>query len=49
MLMEAFAGMEHKYSYQIVGHSGESHNIPFVTGNTVPKNRKDRLEVIRSM
>jgi len=28
--MEAFAGLEHKYSYSIAGHSGESHCVMFV-------------------
>ena len=30
MVMEAFAGLEHKYSYSIAGHSGESHCVLFV-------------------
>jgi hypothetical protein len=33
----------------LLGASGETHNIIFVDESTLPKNRKDRLEVIRHM
>ena len=49
MLMEAFSGLEHKYCYTIAGHSGESHHIPYDTATTMPRNRKGRLEEVRSM
>ena len=32
MVMEAFEGHEDKFTYDIVGHSGEEAAIPFVMG-----------------
>jgi von Willebrand factor A domain-containing protein 8 len=49
MVMEAFEGFEQKVQYDIVGHSGESHYVPFVDLKTVPKDDKDRLNTIRMM
>ena len=31
MLMEAFDGFGHKFHYEIVGHSGESAEVPLVS------------------
>lgn len=49
MVMEAFEGFESKIVYDIIGHSGESPNIPFVQVDKTPKTDKDRLETIKMM
>ena len=49
MVMEAFEGFEAKFKYDIYGHSGEDMAVPLVTVNDVPKNDKERLEIIRTM
>lgn len=49
MVMEAFDGFEKKIKYDIVGHSGESHCVPFVDVKHPPNNDKLRLETIRMM
>lgn len=49
MVMEAFDGFEKKIKYDVVGHSGESHCVPFVDVKTPPNNDKLRLETIRMM
>lgn len=49
MVMEAFDGFENRIRYDIVGHSGETHNILFVDQKTPPKNNKERLETIKMM
>lgn len=33
--------------YDIVGHSGDGHNIELVRADKVPKNNKDRLKVLK--
>lgn len=47
MVMEAFEGFEKRVGYDIVGHSGESKNIPFVNVNNPPNDPKKRLETIK--
>ncbi|XP_016937195.2 von Willebrand factor A domain-containing protein 8 [Drosophila suzukii] len=49
MVMEAFEGFEKKIVYDIVGHSGEGWEIPFVAAGSPPKNDKERFEAIRMM
>ncbi|KAH8408927.1 hypothetical protein KR009_003780 [Drosophila setifemur] len=49
MVMEAFEGFEKKIVYDIVGHSGEGWEIPFVVAGSPPKNDKERFEAIRMM
>lgn len=49
MIMEAFEGYESKIVYDIVGHSGEGHNIPFVLARKPPKDDKERLETLKMM
>eukprot|EP01048_Picozoa_sp_COSAG05_P002213 COSAG05_NODE_85_length_20698_cov_35.370309_17_plen_293_part_00 len=49
MIMEAFSGLEHKYSYTISGHSGESHDVDLVREGMPPRNKGERLEVIQAM
>lgn len=47
MVMEAFEGFESRVEYDIIGHSGESHSIPFVHHKNPPKDPKSRLDVIK--
>lgn len=47
MVMEAFQGFENRVQYDIVGHSGESHCIPFVNHKRPPTDDKLRLETIK--
>ena len=42
MVMEAFEGHEDKFTYDIVGHSGEEPAIPFVMG-TAKKGGQGRV------
>ena len=49
MIMEAFSGLEHKYSYTISGHSGESHDVDLVREGMPPRNKAERLEVVQAM
>ena len=57
-LTRVCAGLEHKYHYEIIGHSGESHRITFVGPGSVtdagsndgmPRTRADRLAVVQEM
>lgn len=47
MVMEAFDGFHDRVQYDIVGHSGESHCIPFVDTKNPPRDAKMRLETIK--
>lgn len=47
MVMEAFEGFHERVQYDIVGHSGETHQIQFVHHKNPPKNAKMRLETIK--
>lgn len=47
LVMEAFEGYEDKFKYDIVGHSGDDHNVQFVLADRPPKNNKERLDIIR--
>uniref|UniRef100_A0A8B9E5A7 von Willebrand factor A domain-containing protein 8 n=1 Tax=Anser cygnoides TaxID=8845 RepID=A0A8B9E5A7_ANSCY len=49
MVMEAFENYEHKFKYDIVGHSGDGFNIALVGSDRVPKNNKQRLEILKVM
>eukprot|EP01116_Phalansterium_solitarium_P021620 TRINITY_DN6799_c0_g1_i1.p1 TRINITY_DN6799_c0_g1~~TRINITY_DN6799_c0_g1_i1.p1 ORF type:complete len:352 (+),score=63.07 TRINITY_DN6799_c0_g1_i1:188-1243(+) len=49
MIMEAFEGFEHKYHYSIVGHSGDSPEIPLVDYIKPPRNRNERLKILQKM
>ncbi|XP_068159002.1 von Willebrand factor A domain-containing protein 8 isoform X1 [Drosophila tropicalis] len=49
MVMEAFEGFEKKIVYDIIGHSGEGWEIPFVNAGKPPKNDKERFDTIRMM
>lgn len=47
LVMEAFKGFEDKINYDIMGHSGDAHDIKFVGTENQPDNNKKRLDVIR--
>ncbi|XP_013780958.2 von Willebrand factor A domain-containing protein 8-like isoform X1 [Limulus polyphemus] len=49
MMMEAFEGYQHKFQYDIVGHSGEDSNIPFVPVGKYPANDKERLDILKML
>lgn len=49
MMMESLVGLEHKYIYEIIGHSGESDWLPFVKMGEAPKDRVERYAVIEAM
>uniref|UniRef100_H2MDU3 von Willebrand factor A domain-containing protein 8 n=1 Tax=Oryzias latipes TaxID=8090 RepID=H2MDU3_ORYLA len=49
MVMEALENYEHKFKYDLVGHSGDGFDIPLITTNKVPKNNKERLKVLKTM
>ncbi|XP_070607484.1 von Willebrand factor A domain-containing protein 8 isoform X3 [Erythrolamprus reginae] len=47
MVMEAFENYEQKFKYNILGHSGDGFNIVLVPNEKVPKNNKQRLEILK--
>ncbi|XP_014326008.2 von Willebrand factor A domain-containing protein 8 [Xiphophorus maculatus] len=49
MVMEALENYEHKFKYDIVGHSGDSYDIELVPADKMPKNDKQRLKVLKTM
>ncbi|TRY92386.1 hypothetical protein DNTS_024700 [Danionella cerebrum] len=49
MVMEALEGYEHKFKYDITGHSGDGFDIELVRCDRVPKNNKERLKVLKTM
>ncbi|XP_062313090.1 von Willebrand factor A domain-containing protein 8 [Osmerus eperlanus] len=49
MVMEALESYEHKFKYDIVGHSGDGYDIELVRTDKVPKNNKQRLKVLKNM
>ena len=49
MLMEALNGLDHKFIYEITGHSGETHKLPLVEFGMPPRNRRERLAVVSKM
>ncbi|KAG8000987.1 von Willebrand factor A domain-containing protein 8 [Nibea albiflora] len=49
MVMEALESYEHKFKYDIVGHSGDGYDIELVRVDKVPKNNKQRLKVLKTM
>ncbi|XP_041662632.1 von Willebrand factor A domain-containing protein 8 isoform X2 [Cheilinus undulatus] len=49
MVMEALESYEHKFKYDIVGHSGDGYDIELVRADKVPKNNKQRLKVLKMM
>ncbi|XP_036788326.2 von Willebrand factor A domain-containing protein 8 isoform X2 [Manis pentadactyla] len=49
MVMEAFENYEEKFKYDISGHSGDGYNIGLAPINKIPKDNKQRLEILKTM
>uniref|UniRef100_A0A8C5PQG7 von Willebrand factor A domain-containing protein 8 n=1 Tax=Leptobrachium leishanense TaxID=445787 RepID=A0A8C5PQG7_9ANUR len=49
MVMEAFENYEHKFKYDVFGHSGDGFNIELVKSDSVPRNNKQRLQIMKTM
>ncbi|XP_034741708.1 von Willebrand factor A domain-containing protein 8 [Etheostoma cragini] len=49
MVMEALESYEHKFKYDVIGHSGDGYDIELVRADKVPKNNKERLKVLKTM
>jgi len=49
MVMEALEGYGDRIKYDVVGHSGEDNDIPFVGLLKSPENNKERLKVLKEM
>ncbi|GCC34041.1 hypothetical protein chiPu_0012514 [Chiloscyllium punctatum] len=49
MVLEAFENYEHKFKYDIVGHSGDGFNIELVRSDKIPRNNKERLQIMKTM
>jgi len=49
LVMESLDGMDEKFAYSIVGHSGDSRCIALVDFGDPPKNSKERLRVLQTM
>eukprot|EP00079_Xenopus_tropicalis_P021730 XP_012813198.1 PREDICTED: von Willebrand factor A domain-containing protein 8 [Xenopus tropicalis] len=49
MVMEAFENYEHKFKYDISGHSGDGFSIELIRSDNIPKNNKQRLEILKTM
>eukprot|EP01119_Soliformovum_irregulare_P011942 TRINITY_DN3062_c0_g1_i3.p1 TRINITY_DN3062_c0_g1~~TRINITY_DN3062_c0_g1_i3.p1 ORF type:complete len:1359 (+),score=391.60 TRINITY_DN3062_c0_g1_i3:331-4077(+) len=49
LIMESLQGFEHKFSYSIYGHSGDSAKIPFVRQDEPPKSIKDKYLILKKM
>jgi hypothetical protein len=47
--MESFDGMDARFEYSIVGHSGDSPCIPLVEAGQPPTNEKQRMRILQSM
>ncbi|CAG8773067.1 14176_t:CDS:2, partial [Ambispora leptoticha] len=49
MIMESFKSFEHKFQYQIFGHSGDSPNVEFVKKGKYPHTEKETFKVMNRM
>lgn len=49
MVMESFKGFEDIFQYEIVGHSGDDFKLPIVALKDIPKDNKERLDMMRIM
>ena len=49
MVMEALEGYGERIKYDIVGHSGEDNDVPFVPILKAPENDMERLKVLKEM
>ncbi|GMH53310.1 hypothetical protein TrRE_jg2991, partial [Triparma retinervis] len=49
LIMESFQGMEERFDYSIVGHSGDRPVIPLVDFGDPPKSEAERMKILRTM
>ncbi|XP_006837671.1 PREDICTED: von Willebrand factor A domain-containing protein 8-like [Chrysochloris asiatica] len=49
MVMEAFENYEEKFQYDVIGHSGDGYKISLVPMNKIPKDNKQRLDILKTM
>lgn len=49
LIMESFDGLQQRFDYSIVGHSGDSPCIPFVDFGNPANNEKTRMKILQSM
>jgi hypothetical protein len=49
MLMEALRGLDHKYVWSAVGHSGEEIQLPLIDFGAPPSDQSERTKVIHDM
>ena len=49
LIMESFDGMQQRFDYEIVGHSGDSPSIQFVRFGSPPSTEKQRMRVLQGM
>jgi hypothetical protein len=49
LIMKSFEGMQQRFDYQIVGHSGDSASIPFVRFGEPPTSEKQMMRVLQGM
>src|SRR5690349_5928947 len=47
--MESFKAFEDIFTYEIVAHSGDDFKLPLVSSSDVPKDNKERLDILRIM
>ena len=49
LIMESLQGMQQRFDYSIVGHSGDSPCIPFVEFGNPPSTEKEKMKVLQMM
>ena len=49
LVMKSFDGMDDRFQYSIVGHSGDSPAIPFVAFGQPPSNEKEMMRILQSV
>ena len=49
LVMEGFDNLQNRFEYSLVGHSGDSHCIPFVESGRPPANEKERIRILQNM
>lgn len=49
MVIEAFESYSMKFKLDIVGHSGDSAEIPFLSSESPPMNEKEKMDILKSM
>ena len=49
LVMESFKGFEDIFTYEIVAHSADDYKLPLLSSSDVPKDNKERLDILRIM